>query len=88
MDDVLCDRPFLFIYLGEVLITILTLNAKLVDLTALLDLLQKNSLFVNLKKCLFAQYTVPFLGNTFDVVGITPLLCMQPTSASTCCLSH
>lgn len=70
LDD--CINKFALVYLDDVLIFSKTEEEHKVHVRHVLDLLRKNQLVCNLKKCSFAQRETTYLGFRISAAGILP----------------
>ena len=69
----LCDIPFIFCYIDDILVSSPTIEDHEHHLRKVFTCLLENHLTVNLDKCVLAQPTVTFLGHKGDSEGICPL---------------
>jgi len=73
MDSVLQDRPFLFIYLDDILVASTSKADHLAHLWTLFEWLSQHGLIVNPAKCQFGRTTIDFLGHRITNNGAVPL---------------
>ena len=69
----LCDLPYLFVYIDDILVSSQTVKEHKQHLWEVFTRLRENNLTVNLEKCTLARPTMTFLGHTVDSKGIRPL---------------
>ena len=73
MDGVLKDLDCCFVYLDDILVASTSPEQHEADLRTIFSLLTSNGLVVNIKKCVFAQSSLHFLGHLVSAAGIEPL---------------
>ena len=73
MDRVLAGLPFIFVYLNNVLVASPDHASHGHHLREVLRRLRENGLTINLKKSVFGQEVVKFLGHRVSASGIHPL---------------
>ena len=72
MDGVLKDPDCYFVYLDDILVASASPEHE-ADLRKIFSLLSSNGLVVNIKKCVFAQSSLHFLGQLVSTAGTEPL---------------
>ena len=73
MDGVLQGLECCFVYLDDILVASATPEQHEADLRTVFSLLTTNGLVVNIKKCVFGQSSLNFLGHSISATGIQPL---------------
>lgn len=73
MDGILHNLDCCFVYLDDILVSSSTPESHIVDLRKVFSLLSTNGLVVNVKKCVFGQTSIQFLGHLISPKGIQPL---------------
>jgi hypothetical protein len=72
MDTTLAGRPFIFVYIDNILVASATREQHLRDLREVFESLAANSLSIKPSKCLFGQEVVSFLDHEVDANGVRP----------------
>ena len=67
LDVVLKDLDCCFVYLDDILVASALLKQHEADLRTIFSLLTSNDLVVNIKKCVFSQSYLHFLGHYFSL---------------------
>lgn len=73
MDSVLCDLPFLFVYLDDILVASTSQAEHVAHLRAFFQRLSQHGLIINPAKCQFGLPTIDFLGHRVTRYGAVPL---------------
>jgi len=73
MDHLFRDKPFVFIYLDDMIIASRTTAEHHHHLEEIFAILQANGLVANTEKCAFGQPEVEFLGHQVSAGGLVPL---------------
>ena len=73
MDSILQNLDCCFVYLDDILVASTTPETHEIDLRKVFNLLSLNGLVINVKKCLFGQQSIQFLGHFVSYSGIKPL---------------
>jgi hypothetical protein len=73
MDTLLGGLPFAFVYLDDILVASSGEAAHRRHLSQIFEILEKNGLVVNTKKCVFGRPSIDFLGHSINAAGSSPL---------------
>ena len=73
MDHILADIPDIFIYMDDILVYSRNQQSHMETLETIFKRLQDAGLALSLKKCLFGEKEIDFVGYKVTSNGITPL---------------
>ena len=73
MDSIFGSRPFVFVYLDDLLIASRSPTEHKAHLWEVFELLHQNGLFINKSKCLLGVSSLSFLGHKVSKDGISPM---------------
>ena len=73
MDHILADIPDIFIYMDDILVYSRSQQSHMKTLETIFKRLQDAGLALSLKKCLFGEKEIDFVGYKVTTDGITPL---------------